>query len=146
MTLLALPDDMPVALPADDVHEVGDDAVIAHQRVEHEGERTDDDDDHDHPQKGLGVQVEDFAGIGRCQHAHYHADEDRHQRIGNGADSDEADADGKGGFELGDEVGDEGSEAHGRLAIFGQGYGRIEIVEEVDDAVEHFLLIVLSRA
>ena len=53
---------------------------------------------------------------------------------------------GKGGAALADEVADERHEAHGRLPVVGQRGGRIEMVEIVDDAVEHCLLIVLSRA
>ena len=133
----ALMDDVPMALPAHDGDEVGNDGVVANQGIEQEGQRADQHDDKDHPQQGLAVLIEDFAGIGGGQHAHDEADEDRHQRVGKRADGHEHDADYECRTELADEIADEGSKAQGRLPVFGESYGRVQIVEIGDDAVEH---------
>jgi hypothetical protein len=137
----ALANDVPMALPAHDAHQIGHDGVVAYDSVEKECDGTHQHDDEDHPEEALAVLAEDVAGIGGGQEAHDHADENGHERIGDRPDSDEHHADDEDGAKLVDEVEREGTKAHGRLAVGGERYGRVEIVEIADDAVEHWELM-----
>ena len=85
--------------------------------------------------------VEHVAGIGGRQHADDEAHEDGHQRIGDGADGNQNEADNEHRPKLVDEIADEWTKTHRRLAVGCERYGRIEIVEIGDDAVEHCELI-----
>ena len=117
----ALPDDVPVALPAHEVDEVGTMRVVADQRVEEEGQRPDDGDDDDHPeQRRASARAKISPGRRGREHADDQADEDRHHRIGDGADGDEDDADREGDAELAEEIEMESPDAGGRLGLVGE--------------------------
>ncbi len=130
-----------MALPADDVDEVGHDRVVADQRVEDEGERPNQHDDGNHPQEGLPVQLEHLARRRGCEQSHDHADKDRHHRVRHRTDGDQHHAQRKGAAELVDEIEGELRYPHRGLRVLCERYRRVAGIEPVDDSVEHFELI-----
>ena len=116
----ALPHHMPVALPADQVGDIGRDALIGNDVLRGQRQRTQHDQHHRHPEQQVPGLREQGGRVARCDEGHDAADEDRNGDVEQSDDEAGHEQRGEQPFRLARKMPVEGSQRRRRLRVVRQ--------------------------